>query len=100
MLGRYSRENTVSSCQGRATKASLILSTLGCFTTVNIRKRMFYRHCYISFLQAQAVPNNLIQFYAELMKRTTKPNWIAIENVNNIDERRPKIVRNMVFDCH
>ena len=41
--------------------ASLILSTHapGCFTTVNIRKRMLYRHCYISFLQAQAVPNNL-----------------------------------------
>ena len=24
----------------------------------------------------------------------------AIENVNNIDERRSKIVRNRVFDCH
>ena len=32
---------------------------------------------YISFLQAQAVPNNLIQLYAELMKRTTKPHWIG-----------------------
>ena len=57
--------------------ASLILSTHGCFTTVNIRKRMLYRHCYISFLQAHAVPNNLIQLYAELMKRATKPNWIG-----------------------
>ena len=24
----------------------------------------------------------------------------AIENVNAIDERRPKIVRHIVFDCH
>ena len=31
----------------------------------------------ISFLQAQAAPNNLIQLYAELMKRTTKPHWIC-----------------------
>ena len=38
---------------------------------------MLYRHCYISFLQAQAVPNNLIQLYAELMKRTAKPHWIG-----------------------
>ena len=57
--------------------ASLIFSKHGCFTTVNIRKRMLYRQCYISFLQAQAVPINLIQLYSELMKRTTKPNWIG-----------------------
>ena len=38
---------------------------------------MLYRYYYISFLQAQTVPNNLIQLYAELMKRTTKPNWIG-----------------------
>ena len=38
---------------------------------------MLYRHCYISFLQAQAVPSHLIQLYTELMKRTTKPHWIG-----------------------
>ena len=37
---------------------------------------MLYRHCYISFLQAQVVPNNLNQLYAEHMKRTTIPHWI------------------------
>ena len=50
--------------------ASLIQTHTGCFTTVNIRKRMLYRHCYISFLQAQAVPNNLIQLY-EAYNETT-----------------------------
>ena len=78
MLGRYSRGNTVSSCQGRATKAIGFIntSTHGCFATVNIRKRMLYHYCYISFIQAQAVPNNFIHLYAELMKCTTKPHWI------------------------
>ena len=33
---------------------------------VNIRKRMLYRHCYIPSFQAQAVPDNLIQLYAEM----------------------------------
>ena len=62
---------------------------------------MLYRRCYLSFLQAQAVPNNLIQSYAELMKRTSKPHCIGSnQNVNTIDERRPKIVRHIVFDCH
>ena len=77
--------------------ASLILSTLGCFTTVDIRKRMLYRHVYISSLQAQAVPNNLIQLYPELMKRTKNQTGWAIENVNTIDECRPKNVRNIVL---
>ena len=55
----------------------------------------------ISFLQAQAVPNKFIQLYAELMKRTTKPHRIGgNQKVNAIDEHRPKIVRNRVFDCH
>ena len=37
------------------------------------------------------------------MKRTTNSHWIgeaAIENINIMDERRPKIVRNRVFDWH
>ena len=33
---------------------------------VNIRKRMLYRHCYIPYFVAQAVPNNFIQLYAEM----------------------------------
>ena len=37
---------------------------------------MLYRHCYIPSFQAQAVPNNFIQLYAEMstnseLKRTT-----------------------------
>ena len=32
---------------------------------VNMPKRMLCRHCYIPSFQAQAVPNNLIQLYAE-----------------------------------
>ena len=57
--------------------ASLILSIHECLTTVNIQKRIICRHCYISFLQAQEVPNNFIQLYAELMKSTTKPHCIG-----------------------
>ena len=37
---------------------------------VNIRKRMLYRHCYIPSFQAQAVPNNFIQLYAEMSSVT------------------------------
>ena len=33
---------------------------------VKIQKRMLYRHCYIPSFQAQAVPNNFIQLYAEM----------------------------------
>ena len=73
---------------------------------VNIRKRMLYRHCYIPSFQAQAAPNNFIQLYAKMSTVTSykvqriHTGKAAIENVNIIDERRPKIVKNRVFDCH
>ena len=36
------------------------------YHTRDIRKSMLYRHCYIHSFQAQAVPNNVIQLYAEM----------------------------------
>ena len=56
--------------------ASLIQAHTGA-----LQPLIYGKECYIviviiiSFLQAQAVPNNLIQLYAELMKRTTKQHW-------------------------
>ena len=34
------------------------------------------------------------------MRRLCHTGYAAIVNVNTIDERRSKIVRNRVFDCH
>ena len=57
---------------------------------------MLYRNCFIPSLQAQAVPNNFIQLYAEM---STVLSWNvqrihnekgAIKNVNIIGECRPK----------
>ena len=48
-----------------AVRAATQLSHEG-LANVNIRKRMLYRHCYIPSFQAQAVPNNFIQLYAEM----------------------------------
>ena len=42
-----------------------------------IRNRMLYHHCYIPSFQAQAVPNNFIQLYAEMSTLTTKPHRIG-----------------------
>ena len=46
--------------------------------------------------------NVLCHMWTALRKIRTAlntPGRMAIENVNTIDERRPKIVRNRVFDC-
>ena len=38
---------------------------------------IYEKECYIVIVIYLAVPNNLIQLYAELTKRTTKPHWIG-----------------------
>ena len=45
--------------------------------------------------QAKAFPKNV---HCNIVKHTTKPHLIgAIENINTIDDYRPKIVRIIVF---
>ena len=80
----------------------------GCITlahegleNVKIQKLMLNPHCYISSFQAEEVPNNVIQLYAKIMKGTTKPHQIGNDRKRQyFDERRRKIVRNRVFNCH
>ena len=49
---------------------------------------------YFPFFQAKAFPKNV---HCKIVKHTTKPHLIgAIENINTIDDYRPKIVRIIV----